>query len=109
MELELLQDFKDYLGYDYEEEQEKTLLFCIKRAVSSFKNKRNYPDYYSEELINKDMEKYYACIFDLCLYWYGKQGAEFEKSHSENGTSHSWDNESDIYSLHRVMPIARII
>ena len=109
MELEILQDLKDYLGSDYDEEQESTMLFCIKRAIRSFKNKRNYPDTYPENVMNKDMDKFYACIFDLTLYWREKQGVEFQGSHSENGTSRSWESESDIFSLHGVIPIARII
>lgn len=109
MELELLQDLKDYLGNDYDEEQESTLLFCIKRAIKSFKNKRNYPDQYSETLIDKDIDKFYMCIFDLTLYWMNKQGIEFQTNHSENGTTRSWNSESEIFSLHDVIPIARII
>lgn len=109
MEKELLQDLKDYLGDDYEAAQESALLFCIKRALLSFKNKRNYPDTYSDTVINKDMEKYYSCIFDLTLYWCNMQGCEFQSSHSESGVSRSFDSERDIYVLHDVIPIARII
>lgn len=32
--MELLQDIRDYLGNDYDREQESTLLFCIKRACN---------------------------------------------------------------------------
>lgn len=108
MELELLQDLKDYLGEDYNEEQEPAMLFCIKRAIKSFKNKRNYPSSYSENSIEKDMDKYYSCLFDLTLYWINKQGVEFQSSHSESGTGRNWDSENDIYVLHSVIPIARI-
>lgn len=109
MEQELLQDLKDYLGDDYDAEQESALLFCVKRAILSFKNKRNYPNTYSDTLINSDMEKYYSCIFDLTLYWCNMQGCEFQSSHSESGVSRSFDSERDIYVLHDVIPIARLI
>ena len=109
MEQELLKDLKDYLGDDYDAEQESTLLFCVKRAILSFKNKRNYPNTYSDTLINSDMEKYYSCIFDLTLYWCNMQGCEFQTSHSESGVSRSFDSERDIYVLHDVIPIARLI
>lgn len=109
IEKELLQDLKDYLGDDYNVEQESTLLFCIKRAVKSFRNKRDYPNAYSESVIKNDTEKYYMCIFDLALYWCNMQGIEFQTSHSEGGTSRSWNSERDIYVLHDVIPIARII
>lgn len=109
VEQELLQDLKDYLGDDYEAAQESALLFCIKRAILSFKNKRNYPNTYSDTLITNDMKKYYSCVFDLTLYWCNMQGIEFQSSHSENGTSRSINSETDIYTLHSVIPIARII
>lgn len=104
-----MQDLKEYLGKDYDEAQESTLLFCVRRAIRSFRNKRNYPDGYSENVVNKDMNKFYACIFDLSLYWCGKQGVEFHNSFSGNGESRSWNKEDEIYSLHNVIPIARIV
>lgn len=109
VEQELLQDLKDYLGDDYEAAQESALLFCIKRAIRSFKSKRNYPDNYSENRILKDMEKYYSCIWDDLLYWFNMQGIEFQTNHSESGTSRSWKSEDEIYVFHGVIPIARII
>lgn len=108
MELELLQDLKDYLGDDYNADQESTMLFCARRAIRSFKNKRDYPDNYSETAINKDMEKKYACIFDDFLYWCNMQGIEFQNSHSENGVSRSFKTEDEIYIFHGILPIARI-
>lgn len=108
VELELLQDLKDYLGDDYNAEQESTLTFCVKRAIKSFKNKRNYPSSYPESMVENDMDKYYMCIFDLVLYWCDKQGVEFQTSHSESGVSRSWNSERDIYVLHDVIPIARV-
>lgn len=109
MEQKLLQDLKDYLGEDYSNFDESTLLICIKRAINSFKNKRNYPDNYSENLIQKDMEKKYFCIWDDVLYWCNMAGIEFQTSNSENGSSRSWQSEDEIYVFHGVLPIARIV
>ena len=55
------------------------------------------------------MDKDYSCLLDLSLYWAIKQGYEFQGSHSENSTNRSWESESEIYSLHNVIPIARIL
>lgn len=109
VEEKLLQDLKDYLGDDYNEENEFALLLCAKRAIGSFKNKRQYPDTYPEEFIQKDMEKKYFCIWDDLLYWWNMQGMEFQASHSENGTNISWKSEDEIYTFHGILPIARII
>lgn len=109
MEHRLLQDLKDYLGSDYNESDEPALLVCVKRAINSFKNKREYPDNYSESIIQKDMEKKYFCIWDDVLYWCNMQGMEFQTSHSESGTSRSWKSEDEIYIFHGILPIARIV
>lgn len=109
MELELLQDLKDYFGDDFDDEQEGALLVCVKRSIKSFKNRRNYPSNYSENMIAKDMDRYYACLLDLTLYWAIKQGYEFQGSHSENSTNRSWESETEIYSLHNIIPIARVL
>jgi len=109
VEERLLQDLMDYFSADYDEEQETTLLFCIRRAINAFKNKRNYPDSYTDSIIEKDLCKYYPCIFDLALYWANKQGYEFETSHSENGVNISFQNENEIFALHSVLPIARFV
>ena len=55
METELLHDIQDYIGKDYDKEQDSILLFCIKRAMNSFKSKRNYPLNYSDKMISEDM------------------------------------------------------
>ena len=109
VETEIMQDLKNYLGDEYDEEQVTTLLFCVKRAIKSFQNKRNYPETYSETVIQNDMDRFYMCIFDLALYWCSKQGVEFHGNFSGNGESRSWDSEEKIYSLHNVISIARIV
>lgn len=108
MELEILNDLKSYLGMDYEDSMESTLLFCVKRAILLFKSYRNYPSFYTEQMIEKDMERCYACIWDLVLLQYVKEGVEFQNSHSESGTSRSWNSENEIFSMHRIVPIAGI-
>lgn len=104
-----MQDLKNYLGDDYDNRCEATLLFCVKRAIKSFRNKRNYPDVYSENMMEKDMDRFYMCIFDLALYWCIKQGVEFQDSFSGNGENRSWNSEEEIYSLHNVIPLAKFI
>lgn len=108
MEAELFQDLKSYLGNDYDLDMEFTYNVCVKRAISSFRNQRNYPLNYSDSIIENDMRRYYSCLLDLVLYWCNVNGVEFQKSHSESGTSRSWMTEEEIYTMHKVIPIGRI-
>lgn len=109
METELLHDIQDYIGKDYDKEQDSILLFCIKRAMNSFKSKRNYPLNYSDKMISEDMGRFYSCIQDIALFWFIKQGAEFQLSHSESSVNRTWENEEEIYSLHNILPISRLV
>lgn len=102
MEAEIYTMLKNYLGDDCD--NEASLLLIVKRAISSFKAYMEYPKSFTEEEIELDMKRYEFCVFDLALYMYNAQGIEFQKSHSENGTSRSFSSEAEIYSLHGVIP-----
>lgn len=102
MDEQLIEDLTNYLEDD--EETARMIPLSAKRAIRSFKIKRNYPSSYSDEKINSDMEKCYDCIFDLALFFLVKQGAEFQGSHSESSVNRSWDSETEIYVNHGVFP-----
>lgn len=52
---------------------------------------------YSEQQIEKDLyNRHFQDIKDIALYNYGKDGAEFQLSHSENGVSRSWITENEV-------------
>lgn len=104
MDEQLVNDLKEYLSDDAETDDMISL--SVKRAIRSFKKKRNYPSGYTDEKINADMEYCYDCIFDLALYFLVKQGAEFQGSHSENSVSRNWESETEIYINHGVFPFA---
>lgn len=104
MNEELINDLTNYLTDDTESPEMISL--AVKRAIRSFKNKRNYPSSYTDEKIDSDMEKCYDCIFDLALYFLVKQGAEFQGSHSESSVNRSWESEAEIYINHGVFPFA---
>ena len=68
---------------------------------------RNYPDNYTEEMIEKDMKKFDSIIIDLALYDYNQEGGEFQISSSENGTSRSWIDRDKI--LGKVTPFVNVL
>lgn len=103
MDEQLIQDLTDYLS-DNETELKRIIPLSVKRAIRSFKKKRNYPTNYTDEKINADMENCYDCVLDLALYFLVKQGVEFENSHTENSATLNWKSESDIYFEHGVFP-----
>nr|DAF03992.1 MAG TPA: hypothetical protein [Caudoviricetes sp.] len=102
MNEELVNDLTVYLAD--EADSPEIILLSVKRAIRSFKKKRNYPSSYTEKKINSDMESCYDCIFDLALYFLTKQGAEFQSSHSESSVNRAWDSETEIFVNHGVFP-----
>lgn len=108
MEAELLKMISTYLGDDYSEKDEPVLLLMIQKAINDFKNQMNYPNSFTDEKIEQDLEKNKFCLFDLILYDYNMNGVEFQTSHSESGTSQSWSSKSEIYANHSIVPYAEI-
>lgn len=106
MEAEICNMLKDYLGDDCD--NEASLLLPVKRAISSFKAYMNYPATFTDDKIERDLKMHEFCLFDLALYMCNLQGIEFQKSHSENGTSRSFMSEGEIYSVHGIVPYASL-
>lgn len=67
----------------------------IKNALREVCAKRNYPEHFSDEKIQKDLEKYYSNIRELAFYDFNQSGAEGQMSHNENGTNRTWKNRND--------------
>ncbi len=80
------------------------LIFQAEQDVRLY---RNYPDNYTEEMIEKDMKKFDSIIVNLALYDYNQEGGEFQISSSENGTSRSWIDRDKI--LGKVTPFVQIL
>lgn len=95
LESEIFKDLSSELTIENNEASQKQLMAKVKNAIREVKKHRNYPDSYTEDVIAKDLEKYYSNIHDLALYDYNQIGAEGQTGHSENGTSRNWKSRSD--------------
>lgn len=89
------------------EKGDKFLEQLISQAEQDVRLYRNYPDNYTEEMIEKDMKKFDSIIVNLALYDYNQDGGEFQVSSSENGTSRSWIDRDKI--LGKVTPFVQIL
>ncbi len=69
----------------------------IKNAIREVRSKRNYPEYFTEEQIEKDLKNLYSNIRGLALYDYNQVGAEGQTSHNENGTNRAWKSRNDCF------------
>lgn len=79
----------------------------INQATKEIANKRRYPEDYTKEEIESDLENYESVIVNLVVYDRVKLGGDFQQSDSENGKSRSWVDRSTLFN--GVYPIARIV
>lgn len=78
----------------------------INIAIKKVTNARNYPEHYTQERINADLEKYYTQIRDIALYMYNNIGVDFDKNYTSNKMSREVISESELYR--GINKIARI-
>lgn len=89
------------------DEENKVLEQLIFQAEQDVRLYRNYPNNYTEEMIEKDMKRFDSIIVNLALYDYNQKGGEFQTSSSENGTSRSWIDRDKI--LGKVTPFVHVL
>lgn len=106
MEAEILQDIITYLGDEVNESDNPVLLILINRAIRKVCAKR-YPFGYTDKEKEAVVERYRGVIFEAAVYYWAKQGADGENSHSENGISRSYHSESDLYF--DVVPMVKVL
>lgn len=104
---ELQADLEAELVSELHNDADKAILSSkIKGAYRLVKRKRNYQEHHTQEFIDNDMENMYDIIKELAVYDWNHIGAEGEVSHSENGTSRSWNTRNDI--IVDVIPFATV-
>ena len=77
----------------------------INSAYREVKRARNYPNHYSSEWVENDMENYFTNIQDLARYDYNAVGSEGMTQYSADGTTiHYKDRDKLFYGVY---PISR--
>ncbi len=88
---EITQRTIEYLN-DTDFKGEKPSLMIVDFVIQKFKEHRHYPSSFSEEKVEKDMEKYIPIMAMAVVDLMCKEGAEGEISHSENGVNREYEN-----------------
>ena len=76
----------------------ETLKIKVNDAFRKVKSRKHYENTsYSTEQIESDLyEKHFQDIKDVALYNFSIMGADFQKSHNENGISRTWRTEDEV-------------
>lgn len=78
----------------------------VRGAYKDVKLARAYPSFYTDEMIEADMENFYQAIRNIALYDYNQIGAEFQTSSSENSNSRQWVSRDSLFN--EVIPLAKV-
>lgn len=76
----------------------------VKTAIREVKKARRYPESYSEEMIDSDIQKFYSNCRDIALNDYNKVGVDFESNHTENGVTSGYVDRNKLFA--GVIPLA---
>ena len=97
---------KDVVVFDNKEDN---LLIeqLIKQAIEDVKNRRNYPDSYTEEMITEDLKKFEGVIVNLAVYDHSQAGENFMSAVSEGGVNRTWKDRNTLFV--GVFPFAKVL
>lgn len=105
MQAELIEDLTVELTISDTKFNSTLLTQKIKQALREVKAARSYPKSYTDEMIDKDIQKYYSQARDIALYDYNKVGMDFESNHSENSINYSFDDRDKLFA--GIIPLAK--
>lgn len=102
---EIIEDLTTELSAEEGDKFNPALLASkVRTAYRAVKTARRYPGSYTEAMIERDMDNYYAQIREIAMYDYNQTGAEGQTQYSQDGVSiHYVDRDSLFYG---VLPIA---
>lgn len=105
MKQTILDNLELYFGDEFAE-NETLLGVILDKVIANVKLYRKYPDYYTEQMINDDLEEYIGKIQDIVIALFNRVGAEGTFKHHENGVTDDFVGEEKLYDF--IIPIARI-
>lgn len=96
----------DVVVFDKKEDNPK-IEQLIDQIQNEIRNKRMYPESYTEKKISDDLKKYENVIIDLAVYDHSQAGEAFMSSYTENGVSRNWKEREDLFV--GVYPFVKIL
>ena len=103
---EILEELKTELQETEGDKFNETLLKAkVKSAYRDIESAKQFPQSYTEAMIEREMKKYYSNVLSLALYRYNKIGAEGQTQYTQDGVSVHYEDEAVFY--YGVLPCAK--
>lgn len=108
---EIFEMTKTYFGLMDKDIPDDFLMLLVQSVIDNFKNLRNYPEYYTDAMIDEDVIRYFTIrksnvAMEIIPEMYGRIGAEGLSMLTDAGTSRFWTKS---VLLHDVTPICEVI
>ena len=79
----------------------------LEQARNEIIEKRNYPETYTQDQIDRDVQKFENVMVNLAVYDRSQAGEAYMASFSENGVSRTWKDRNSLLS--GVYPFVKIL
>lgn len=79
----------------------------LEQARNDIIEKRNYPETYTQDQIDRDVQKFENVMVNLAVYDRSQAGEAYMASYSENGVSRTWKDRTSLLS--GVYPFVKIL
>lgn len=79
----------------------------LEQARNEIIEKRNYPETYTQDQIDRDVKKFENVMVNLAVYDRSQAGEAYMASYSENGVSRTWKDRNSLLS--GVYPFVKIL
>lgn len=69
----------------------------LEQARNEIIEKRNYPETYTQDQIDRDVQKFENVMVNLAVYDRSQAGEAYMASYSENGVSRTWKDRESLF------------
>lgn len=69
----------------------------LEQARNEIIEKRNYPETYTQDQIDRDVQKFENIMVNLAVYDRSQAGEAYMASYSENGVSRTWKDRESLF------------
>lgn len=70
----------------------------LEQARNEIIEKRNYPETYTQDQIDRDVQKFENVMVNLAVYDRSQAGEAYMASFSENGVSRTWKDRESLFA-----------
>lgn len=88
----LITKVEEYINFIPDMQDEKVNPMLVDFVIEKFKQRRNYPSTFTDEIIENDLSEHLSTMAMAIVDMLNKLGAEGEQSHTENSVTRQYES-----------------